>query len=125
MGFAILLGAFWGLPGILGGVLISLVVIVLIWKPILLFRRGFGLSIFYYVKIYAKHIVILVLSWLVADFLVGLVSVDPSVSWINFIGYGAIVAVVFGVIMGGLLFVVECGMRDFVLRARGIVQRRF
>ena len=43
IGCSILFGWLWNLPGILGGVLLSQILIILIWKPILLFRKGLHL----------------------------------------------------------------------------------
>lgn len=33
LGLSVLFGYYWGLPGILGGVIVSLVIIALLWKP--------------------------------------------------------------------------------------------
>ncbi len=41
LGFSILLGHFFGLDGILAGVMISLLVIVCGWKPYFLYHNGF------------------------------------------------------------------------------------
>lgn len=39
--FSVVLGYYWGLSGILSGVLISLIVVIVIWKPLFLYSRGF------------------------------------------------------------------------------------
>jgi len=57
LGLSIFLGYLWGLNGILLGANISLIIIVLIWKPYYTFTKGFKMSPFkYYVK-YILHIV--------------------------------------------------------------------
>ena len=58
IGLSVLLGYYWGLNGILTGVLISLTLFAFIWKPIFLFRCGLQTSIKSYVVLYAKHIVL-------------------------------------------------------------------
>ena len=40
LGLSVLFGRLWGLNGILGGVLVSLLLIVVLWKPFFLFRYG-------------------------------------------------------------------------------------
>lgn len=55
---SILLGYFFGITGILSGVLISLVLIVGIWKPIYLFRWGMKESLLPYLLLYVKHIAV-------------------------------------------------------------------
>lgn len=124
IGLAILMGAFWGLPGIVGGVFISLVVIIFTWKPILLFRRGLRMPVRYYVVLYLRHIPVLVASWVSADYLIGLTGIDPSASWLGFVCYGFVLSLVFGGIMGVILMITEKGMRDFVSRVIGFIKRR-
>lgn len=63
LGMSIFLGYIYGLNGILSGTLISLVIIVLLWKPYFLFRYGFQLSIYGYIYNYIKHIIILLASF--------------------------------------------------------------
>lgn len=62
IGFSILLGYYYGLNGVLCGVLISLVVIVLFWKPYFLFSQHFKGYLYTFVLSYIKHIVLLVVS---------------------------------------------------------------
>lgn len=49
LGLSILLGYYYGLTGILSGVLISLLVIVCIWKPFFLYKCGFKENIGEYI----------------------------------------------------------------------------
>lgn len=60
IGFSVLLGYYFGLDGVLAGVLISLILIVAIWKPYYLFRNGLKKSIWMYIGIYLKQIVLLI-----------------------------------------------------------------
>ena len=59
IGLSIILGKYLGLSGILLGVLVSLLLIIVIWKPIMLFRKGFHHSIKVYIKMYMVHLLIL------------------------------------------------------------------
>ena len=54
LGFSILLGYYYGLTGVLVGVLISLLAIICIWKPYFLFHRGFQESIWEYIYPYMR-----------------------------------------------------------------------
>ena len=49
LGLSILLGYYYGLTGILSGVLISSLVIVYSWKPYFLYKKGFNENIVEYV----------------------------------------------------------------------------
>ena len=39
---SVILGAFYGLDGVLGGTLVSILLVVVFWKPYYLFRKGFN-----------------------------------------------------------------------------------
>lgn len=47
-------GSIWGLPGILAGVLLSLLLIIFLWKPYFLYHWGFNISVFHYWRLYFK-----------------------------------------------------------------------
>ena len=70
---SISLGYLWGINGVLSGSIISLVIIVLGWKPYFLFRQGLKERLFTYVKIFVIHhtllgLVILCFTMLGIDF---------------------------------------------------------
>lgn len=56
LGLSILLGHYFGLTGILSGVLISLISVIYIWKPYFLYHNGFQESIMEYVLRYSKYL---------------------------------------------------------------------
>lgn len=66
LGLSILLGHYFGLPGILAGVIVSLLAIVVLWKPLFLFRvklgMGFGSFWVLALKSFAALAVVLVLA---------------------------------------------------------------
>lgn len=116
VGFALLLGWFWGLPGILGGVFISLIAIVFFWKPYMLFRRGFQLPVRRYAVMYLRHAVVLAVVGMIAVYLLRFVSTDPAQSLLHFMIYTVLTVGSFGLLLGALLYATEQGMRDFVKR---------
>lgn len=61
VGMSVLLGYFFGLHGVLSGVLISLLIIVFCWKPYFLFRKGLRQRLWIYVYMYIKHLIIAVI----------------------------------------------------------------
>ena len=54
LGLSILFGYYWGLSGILGGVIVSLVIIALLWKPFFLFKYGFNKNCLNFYFVYMK-----------------------------------------------------------------------
>ena len=58
LGLAVILGLFYGLAGILAGMVISETLIKLFWKPYFLFKKGFEVSVWrYYWPIVLKYFV--------------------------------------------------------------------
>lgn len=55
---SIILGYFFGITGILSGIMISLIVIVGMWKPYYLFSRGIKEPIWLYIRLYLKHVAV-------------------------------------------------------------------
>lgn len=124
VGCSILFGYFWGLTGILGGVLLSQVLIIFIWKPILLHRYGFKTPIWSYVLMYAKHLALYAVSILLVDQLYKVLPVDPSAGYLPFFIAGSILTVAFFMIQSGLQYATEQGTRDFAGRMLSIVRKR-
>lgn len=85
IGLSILLGYFYELNGILAGVLISLIIIVVIWKPYYLFTRKMPQSVLWYVKLYAKHILIAVPTLALSIFLINHFNLNQASNWSEFI----------------------------------------
>lgn len=84
LGLSILLGYFYGLTGILAGVLISLLLIVNGWKPYFLYKSGFKGNIAEYVFLYCKKLILLFLPLgLIVTFIKHNI-VLPNDSYVNF-----------------------------------------
>ena len=116
LGCSIGLGYFYGLHGILTGVIISQLLIIFTWKPYFLFTRGLKEPIGLYIVLYAKHLLAGALCFVVVRALSGLIPVDPASSLWAFLLYASIVFICCTIILGGILFAVEPGMRSFIRR---------
>lgn len=119
LGCSILFGYYYGLAGILWGVAVSLIIVVVGWKPYFLYKRGFGDNIMEYVLYQFKYC--------------GLIGVAVSASYVvlmwvyrgyqittygGWIGYALGVMITYGVASFLLFYVFDRGMRDFVLRVK-------
>lgn len=116
IGASIIFGMRWGLPGILAGVLLSQILIVFIWKPILLFSSGFKTSILTYIVMYLKHLIAFALSVFISNSLFRLISLDPANSALSFVMSGFLLFLLSILILSILLYISERGMRDFADR---------
>lgn len=65
LGLSIVFGYFFGLPGILAGVIISLLFVICLWRPYYVFKLGFKANL----SIYFKGVAIYLFSILVSIFL--------------------------------------------------------
>lgn len=122
IGTSVLLGYFFGINGVLAGVLFSLIVIVFLWKPYFLFRSGFKMSIKIYANLYAKHLFAVIIAYVLAYPILGMIPMDPSDSYLSFICCSLIYLSIFGIILMLLLYLLSSGMRDFVSRVMRLVK---
>lgn len=113
---SLLLGYFWGLEGILLGVTISLIIIVCIWKPILLHKKGFKTSIKYYFKIVSKFLFLLSVSWSLSYVIISLFKGVITHDYITWIIYSILTTSLFGIILFILMYISEKSMRTLVKR---------
>lgn len=73
---SIVLGYFFGLHGVLLGVLISQVLVILCWKPVWLFSNGFNISLRSYIWMYVKHIIVGIFAWVISLYFYNLLKID-------------------------------------------------
>lgn len=116
IGCSVLLGYFFGLNGVLAGVLISLAAVVLGWKPIFLFvinlKRGLGR----YIIIYAKHLSVGAAVAAASIFLMKRFPVDPYSGIDGFLIYAVADCVLFGSMLFAAYFTAGVGVKRFSRR---------
>lgn len=122
LGCSIGLGYFYGLHGILGGVIISQVLVIFFWKPYFLFSQGLKESIWVYIGLYIKHLVVAGICLYVVRAIGLLIPVDPACGIWNFLMYAAIIFLNCVLLLGSTLYVVEVGMRSFVSRMLAVAR---
>lgn len=123
LGVSILLGWLFGLPGILSGVLLSLLIILKGWKPYFLFSQYLQTPIRHYIVIYARHLGALAMALTVFVPLAGMVRLDPATSWGNLALCGVMVCVGFTTLLGGAMWLTTRGMKDLVARGMQLINR--
>lgn len=112
---SILLGYYFGITGILSGVLISIVLIVGIWKPIYLFHWGMKISLMRYLELYVKHL--LVFAFVAYFTTVGLNEILLEADNFAKFALNAVITVVLFVFFEGfMLWLIAPEMRAFTRR---------
>ncbi|MEG2556312.1 MAG: sugar transporter [Odoribacter sp.] len=124
LGCSIGLGYFYGLPGILLGVAISLLIIVCAWKPYFLYKCGFKESIWEYISGQGKYFILLCISFLCAIYILNrLFPVGQIETYGDWLTYAFQVIGIYGSVSLLFFYSMDRGMRDFSLRIKGIIYR--
>lgn len=116
IGLSILLGFFYGLNGILSGVLISLILVIACWKPYFLFWRGLKEKYIIYLKIFVHNALVGVLSWFLTIIVLNFIHPYAATSYVALILKGLLYFVGITVTFGGLLFLTEAGIKQTIKR---------
>lgn len=123
IGCSILLGYYFGINGILCGMLISLIVIVILWKPYFLFTRAMKGHLFDYIKIYAIHIIAIITAAWSAKFILDLFLEDYFSGWWIFIAKASAGMVLYGLLLLIILIALKCGIIDFGHRIKSLIAK--
>lgn len=123
LGGSILFGYLWGLNGVLMGVNLSLLIIVLLWKPYYTFRYGIKSPVMSYFMQYAIHLIILIGGAIITKYIMALIMFDKN----------NIITLATNLIIGLLLYIIITytvlmiftkGMQMFTIRLKNILKRK-
>lgn len=116
LSLSVLLGFFYGINGVLSGVLISLLVIVYTWKPYFLFHYALHTSVMSYVKIFVKLLFIMSIAMALSHLVIDALPLNSVGSLLHF-GILVIAApLIFIVVYFSMLWFFEKSMRTFIYR---------
>lgn len=107
--FSVILGMKYGLDGIIIGTVISNITIILIYKPILVFKRCFDKDIKEYIKIYGNYLILLIISLFCLNIATKPFIREDINSWLDWIVYATTISIITGV----TLFMVFLLNREF------------
>lgn len=119
-------GHFIGLEGILLGNLISLVVIVWLWKPYYLYSRGFKIGLMNYWTNWLKYLLCTILPVIIFSLCLLCYNVEDQLSrsWIHLILYSIIITITYSIFTMCVLWICTRGMKNFisrVIKSKGIL----
>lgn len=112
----IIFGLKYGITGILLGKLISVVPIIIFWKPYYLFKSGFKLSYATYWKGTIRFYLIFTLSFAVSYLISKELTINPYKSYQQWIIYGIILIPSYLIINVLLLYICTPGARTCIMR---------
>ncbi|WP_179347756.1 lipopolysaccharide biosynthesis protein [Winogradskyella pacifica] len=118
-------GSIWGIDGIILGTLVSLILIVVIWKPYFLYKHGFNRSVWIYWKGMLPEFVVFIAATLIVNYTASYIPYDRDTSSIvNWILYTLKITILVTTIYGLLLYVFIKGFRVFTFRMKDLVLKK-
>lgn len=109
-------GFWWGLEGVLLGSICSTVLVIHVWKPYFLFSQGFKDSIICYIIKFGGYLLLMIVSYILADFICGTITDFVIETWLDWIRIAIYVVTVESIVAFMLMWLVTQGMKDFVKR---------
>lgn len=108
LGLSLLLGYYWGLNGILSGILVSLIIIPIIWKSFFLFKSGLHVSYLHYLNILFKHLIVSIVAGICSYWIMRCLSYPAT--WGAFVVYAIEVLLIFGSLLTILYLILKFDM---------------
>lgn len=120
IGFSLLFGYYFGIIGVLSGVLLSQVFVIFLWKPFFLFKKGLHESLWIYIRLYVKHIVVFAVCYAISEFVFEFITIQET-SYFTWGLSAALHFILFGSLCYVLLYFTTVGMRQFTVRIRDVI----
>ena len=124
IGLTIVGGYFMGLEGMLWAKIISVCVILCIWKPIFLFRNGLNLSVAVYWRGWARYWLVFLLVMILGYWLLNSYQTWATASWSHLILYGIGVIFCYLLMSIPLFYLFTKGTRELFNRILSIKRWR-
>ncbi len=114
----LIFGHYWGYQGVLMGGVISQLLIIMIWKPIFLFRKGFHMPVkTYFIPVILRYLMIYA-DVFVLTFLFNRILPSHITSYISFGFYSIVVFTIVSTLICAEFYIISQGFRDFIFRIR-------
>ena len=120
----LLVASEWGLAGILVGKIVSLVPIVVIWKPVYLYRQGFHLPLKEYWKGVFPYYVAFGAAFLLLHFMADWIPVCPSEGIYPLVAYAVIICTGFIAVYSVLLYWLADGAKSLIIRMVDVINAK-
>ena len=112
------LGWYIGLEGLLWAKLISVFLILVLWKPYFLFKEGLGMPISYYWNGTIRYIAAFIITLVIGYFLLFNYKEWALKTWSNLIGYGLLVLFSYLLLTVILYFSMTLGIKNLYKRLK-------
>lgn len=110
---SLILGYRYGLNGIIIGTIVSNVIVIMIYKPILVFKRCFDQDWREYIKVYGSYLILTLLSLIILNVVINPFLRDNINTWIDWIVYAVIISII-SIISIFIVFLLNKEFREIV-----------
>lgn len=122
--FSIALAFYYGITGILLGSTISLILIVVLWKPYFLYKEGFKEHLSDYWKVVSSYIVqFLISGFLITIFLKKIVIIEDGNNFYHWTLKALVVTFSFSLVYGLSMYLTSSSMRNLKIRLMSIIPK--
>lgn len=121
--FSLIFGKFYGLNGILLGPILSMLIIVHVWKPYFLFRNGLRRSLCQYIKQLLLYVLMILLCYVLCSKIMRLMGLGVS-TWIEWIVSSSIYIVFYILLLFSMFYGTSMSFRRFVNTNIHLLSRR-
>lgn len=122
---SLLLGNIYGLEGVLMGPIISLFLIIYLWKPYFLFTKGLCLPYITYWKIFFIHLLPLVIAYVLVKKFSPYILPQAEISYFYWIINAIVITFFYALLSCVGLCITSSGMRDFLSRFKNKIPAKF
>lgn len=109
-------GYFYGLPGVLLGPVVSLIIVIYLWKPYFLYSQGLHIPFYRYFLLLLQHLVPLVVSYFVAVQLLSYIPLAFASPWVTWIVKATLFVMFEGLLSFLSLYLVSSAWRSLLHR---------
>lgn len=113
----------YGVAGVVAGTLVSTGLVVILWRPYFLYRRGFRQPSTEYWLTLLKYMAITAASWLLCGWLLSLGWLPAMTSWGGWLAQAVVTPLLYALICGTAMYLTSEGMRCFVRLVRDLVRK--
>lgn len=115
-------GSLYGISGIVLGTVVSMFLIVVLWKPYFLYKNGFKKSVFLYWKGLAPMLLVFVISTFFINFVKDYFYYDSeNITLLKWVIYALQITIAVTIIYGTMLYLFVPGFKVFCLRVKALV----
>lgn len=116
----IIAGLKWGIAGILLGKIVSVAIIVVLWKPYYLFKSGLQMSVKYYWSGTIRYYLILLVSFIVGNWCIHQIPFSPFANFFSWAGYCLLGLAAYVLCNATLLWIFAKGTKESYYRIKNM-----